>query len=92
MLNKALLGQAGAWKTILSDWNPHAIVLNGAWLDSGALANRLISSRAWKMVYFDGATIILVRDLPEYETLINDPRNIRAETKVCSKRETPRVS
>jgi len=73
MLNKALLGQAGAWKTILSDWNPHAVVLNAGWLDSGALANRLISSRAWKMVYFDGATIILVRDLPEYETLINDP-------------------
>ncbi len=73
MLNKALLGQAGAWKTILSDWNPHAVVLNAGWQDSGALANRLISSRAWKMVYFDGATIILVRDLPEYETLINDP-------------------
>ncbi len=73
MLNKALLGQAGAWKTILSDWNPHAIILNGAWPDSGALANRLISSKAWKMVYFDGTTIILIRDLPEYETLINDP-------------------
>ena len=72
-LNRALLGQAAAWKTILSDWNPHAIVLNGGWIDSGALANRLISSKAWKMVYFDGATIILVRDLPEYETLINDP-------------------
>ncbi len=73
MLNKALLGQAGAWKTILSDWNPHAVVLNGAWPDSGALANRLISSKVWKMVYFDGTTIILIRDLPEYETLINDP-------------------
>jgi len=73
MLNRALLGQAAAWKTILSDWNPHAVVLNGAWLDAGALANRLIASRAWKMVYFDGATIILVRNLPEYETLINDP-------------------
>ena len=73
MLNKALLGQAGAWKTILSDWNPHAIILNAGWLDSGALANRLISSRVWKMVYFDGATIILIRDLPEYKTLINDP-------------------
>ncbi len=73
MLNRALLGQAAAWKTILSDWNPHAVVLNGAWLDSGALANRLISSKAWKMVYFDGTTIILVRNLPEYETLINDP-------------------
>jgi len=73
MLNQALLGQAGAWKTILSEWNPHAIVLNGGWLDAGALANRLIASQAWKMVYFDGATIILVRDLPEYEALINDP-------------------
>jgi len=72
-LNSALLGQAAAWKTILSDWNPHAIVLNGAWVDSGALANRLVASKAWKLVYFDGATIILVRDLPEYATLINDP-------------------
>ena len=72
-LTRALLGQAGAWKSILSDWNPHAVVLNGAWPDSGALANRLVASRAWKLVYFDGATIILVRALPEYETLINDP-------------------
>ncbi|MBI9021351.1 MAG: hypothetical protein JEZ10_08885, partial [Verrucomicrobia bacterium] len=72
-LNSALLGQAAAWKTILSDWNPHAIVLNGAWMDSGALANRLVASRAWKLVYFDGATILLVRDLPEYASLINDP-------------------
>ncbi len=72
-LNRALLGQAGAWKAIMSDWNPHAVVLNGAWPDSGALANRLVASKAWKLVYFDGATIILVRDLPEYKTLINDP-------------------
>ena len=78
-LNAALLGRAAAWKTILSDWNPHAIVLNGAWPDSGALANRLISTRnaqrqqIWKLVYFDGATLILVKNLPEYATLINDP-------------------
>ncbi|MBC8206501.1 MAG: hypothetical protein ISR85_04955 [Kiritimatiellales bacterium] len=72
-LTRALLGQAGAWNTILSDWNPHAVVLNGAWPDSGALANRLVATKAWKLVYFDGATIILVRALPEYESLINDP-------------------
>lgn len=72
-LNRAMLGQKGAWKTILSEWNPHAVILNGAWPDSGALANRLIASRAWKLVYFDGASIILIRDLPEYATLINDP-------------------
>lgn len=71
-LNSALLGQAGAWRTILSDWNPQAVVMNGCWPDAGALANRLIASATWKLVYFDGATIILVRDLPEYATLIND--------------------
>jgi tetratricopeptide (TPR) repeat protein len=73
LLNRAMLGQPGAWKTILSEWNPHGVVLNGGWPDAGALANRLIASKAWKMVYFDGATIILVRALPDYETLINDP-------------------
>jgi len=73
MLNGALLGQAGAWRTILSSWNPHAVVLNACWPDAGALANRLIASKAWKLVYFDGSTVILVRDLPEYATLINDP-------------------
>ncbi len=71
-LNRALLGQPEAWKTILSNWNPHAIVLNGCWPDAGALANRLIASTAWKLVYFDGATVILVRDLPEYSALIHD--------------------
>jgi hypothetical protein len=72
-LNGALLGVPAAWKTVLTDYNPHAVVLNGCWPDAGALANRLIASRAWKLVYFDGASVILVRDLPEYETLIKDP-------------------
>ncbi len=72
-LNSALLGQAGAWRTILSDWNPHAVVMNGCWPDAGALANRLIASTKWKLVYFDGATVILVRNLPEYASLINNP-------------------
>jgi len=72
-LNRALLGQPGAWNKIRSDWNPHAVVLNGCWPDAGALANRLLASKIWKLVYFDGATIIMVADLPEYATLINDP-------------------
>jgi tetratricopeptide (TPR) repeat protein len=72
-LNRALLGQPGAWKTVLSEYNPHAVVLNACWPDAGALANRLIASKVWKLVYFDGSTVILVRDLPEYATLINDP-------------------
>jgi predicted Zn-dependent protease len=37
------------------------------------LANRLIASGVWKLVYFDGSTVILIRDLPEYESLIKDP-------------------
>ena len=40
---------------------------------AGALAKRLGASTAWKLVYFDGSTIVLIRDLPEYQTLINDP-------------------
>jgi len=87
-LDDALRGQPGAWKTILSDWNPHAVVLNGCWMDAGALANRLIASRVWKMVYFDGATIILVRDLPEYAALINDPA-IRKQSETILE-ESPR--
>lgn len=72
-LTRALLGRAEAWKSIQADWNPDAVVLNGAWPDSGALANRLVASRGWKLVYFDGTTIILVKNVPEYATLINDP-------------------
>ncbi|MDK2857215.1 MAG: hypothetical protein PWQ29_1311 [Verrucomicrobiota bacterium] len=72
-LDHALLGQRDAWKTILSTWNPHAVVLNACWPDAGAFVNRLIASKVWKLVYFDGSTVILVRDIPEYSTLINDP-------------------
>lgn len=72
-LNKALLGQPDAWKDILARWNPHAVVVNACWPDAGELTSRLIASRVWKLVYFDGATVILVRNLPEYATLINDP-------------------
>lgn len=84
-LNRALLGQPGAWKTILAEQNPHAVVLNGCWPDAGALANRLIASKSWKLVYFDGSTIILVRDLPEYATLINDPAIQKYGMKVLEK-------
>lgn len=72
-LDNALRGDAAAWNKILSDWRPHAAVLNGCWPDSGALANRLIGSGNWKLVYFDGATFILIRNLPEYEALMKDP-------------------
>ncbi|HKL22565.1 MAG TPA: tetratricopeptide repeat protein, partial [Tichowtungia sp.] len=72
-LTRALLGRADAWKSIQAEWNPDAVILNGAWPDAGALANRLVASRDWKLVYFDGATIILVKDLPEYASLIQDP-------------------
>jgi len=78
-LNRALLGQPGAWNSIMTEWNPHAIVLNACWPDTGELASRRIAERTqenkpvWKLVYFDGATIILIRDIPEYATLINDP-------------------
>ncbi|MEI7850943.1 MAG: tetratricopeptide repeat protein [Kiritimatiellales bacterium] len=84
-LNRALLGQPGAWNKIRSDWSPHAVVLNGCWPDAGALANRLIASKAWKLVYFDGATIIIVADLPEYATLINDPSIQQYGMKVLEK-------
>lgn len=87
-LNSALLGQAGAWRTILSQWNPHAVVLNGCWPDAGALANRLIASKAWKLVYFDGSTVILVRDIPEYATLINDPAIQKYGVKVLEKAQS----
>lgn len=83
-LNRALLGQAGAWRSIQADWNPEAVVLNGAWPDAGALANRLVASKAWKLVYFDGATIILVKNLPEYATLIDDPSIQKYGMKVLS--------
>ena len=76
-IDGAFLGRPAAWNTIMNDWNPHAIVLNGTWPNSGALANRLTSMRSqrqqvWKLVYFDGSTIILVRNLPAYESLITD--------------------
>ncbi|MDH3346255.1 MAG: hypothetical protein OEL75_03630, partial [Kiritimatiellaceae bacterium] len=78
-LDKALRGDRSAWSSIQSEWNPEAVVINGAWPDAGALANRLISIRneklnqIWKLVYFDGATIILVKNQPEYASLIKDP-------------------
>ena len=84
-LNRALLGQPGAWNKIRSDWTPHAVVLNGCWPDAGALVNRLLASKTWKLVYFDGSTIIMVADLPEYATLINDPAIQQYGMKVLEK-------
>ena len=84
-LNRALLGQPGAWKKISSEWSPHAVVLNGCWPDAGALATRLLASKVWKLVYFDGSTIIMVADLPEYATLINDPAIQQYGVKVLEK-------
>lgn len=71
-LDRALLGQPAAWNTIMDKNKPQAVVMNGCWPDAGALAGRLIDSKAWKLVYFDGATVILVRNMPEYAALIKD--------------------
>ena len=71
-LNRSLLGRPDAWENVLSEWNPHAIVLNGCWPNAGALVRRLVASKSWKLVYLDGSTIIVVRDLPEHKELIDD--------------------
>jgi hypothetical protein len=77
-LDAALRGQPGAWNEILSKWHPQAIVLNGCWPDAGALVNRRIVEQnqagepRWKLVYFDGSTVVLVANLPEYASLIKD--------------------
>ncbi|MFA5688450.1 MAG: hypothetical protein WC959_04805 [Kiritimatiellales bacterium] len=72
-LNRALRGIPEDWRYILSEWNPHAVVLNACWPGTGAFVTRRIADRTWKLVYFDGSTVILVRDLDEYRTLIDDP-------------------
>jgi tetratricopeptide (TPR) repeat protein len=70
-LDRALLGQKDDWDAVMRDWTPDAVVLNGAWPDAGALARRLGASKVWKLVYFDGSTVILVRDLPDFKSLID---------------------
>jgi tetratricopeptide (TPR) repeat protein len=71
-LNQALLGQPKAWNSIMEKWSPHAVAVNTCWPEAGDLTARMIASRNWKLIYFDGSTALLVRNLPEYASLLSD--------------------
>jgi len=76
-MNRALLGSSEDWKKLMVNYNPEAIIVNATWLESGALVKRLLRSKLWKMVYFDGTTVVLVRNKEEYATLIEDSSLIK---------------
>lgn len=71
-LNRALFGQAEEGRAFFDRYDPGAIVLNGVWPHVAQAARRLLETDQWGLAYWDGSTIVLIRQTPEYARLLLD--------------------
>ncbi len=75
-LAQGLLGHTESWETLLSDWDPQAIILNNTWPQAADVLRHLSRQPAWETVYFDGTTTILVLGTSAHAGLLRDKRSL----------------
>lgn len=71
-LGRALIGQTDAWNAFLEQYDPDAIILSGAWPSAGRVTRRLLDTEQWGLAYWDGTTIVLLRQMPTNAALLSD--------------------
>lgn len=71
-LLRAIAGDKEAWARLDKDWPADAVILNATWPGCGGALVNLLADGAWRLVYFDGTTPVLVRNQPAYEDLFSD--------------------
>jgi hypothetical protein len=62
------------WETILEKYDINWIIYNS----KSILSRVLIKDKGWRLIYSDKVATIFVRDIPEYEYLIDRYKNVRA--------------
>jgi len=62
LLAQAVTGVTQAWHAVEETWNPQAIVLNNAWPHTPDALRWLQARKAWRLLYVDGATTIIVKN------------------------------
>jgi hypothetical protein len=56
----AMTGDDPSYRALMAQWQPGAILLNGAWLFADAAVTFLLRTGDWSLAYFDGTSIILL--------------------------------
>ena len=67
-LNQLLLGNTEAFDRFYQAYRPEAFILNGLY-PSTAQGVVTLLQRGWKLLYFDGTTIVILQDKPEFNDL-----------------------
>ncbi|MCS6771538.1 MAG: tetratricopeptide repeat protein [Kiritimatiellae bacterium] len=71
-LARGLYNEPEILTNLIQRFDPGAFILSGLWPGSGYAAKRLIESGQWIPAYFDGTTIIFLRNSPENSRLLGD--------------------
>ncbi len=64
------------WQDILTKYNINIILLPYSREDSGSLADRLFHSINWRLVYWDDQSLLYLRDIHEFKSIIEEYSNI----------------
>ena len=80
VLAQGLLGQTQAWATVLSEWDPEAIVLNNTWPYSSDIIRHLQTQHSWETAYFDGTTTILVLGTSTHASILEMKERLLQES------------
>ena len=68
--SQALSSRGETWAAFEKEYNPGAIVINCGWSGAGMAVRNLTLGQQWVLVYFDGATAILIRSQSRYASWI----------------------
>jgi tetratricopeptide (TPR) repeat protein len=67
-LNQLLLGNTEAFDRFYQAYRPEAFILNGLY-SSTAQGVVMLLQRGWKLLYFDGITVVILQDKPKFNDL-----------------------
>jgi len=67
-----LKGDIEAYNSIVDKYRPEALVINTLDADTSSGLPLFLSSKLWRLAYFDGTTVVLIQNDPKFNSIINN--------------------
>ncbi|VGO13260.1 hypothetical protein PDESU_01816 [Pontiella desulfatans] len=71
-VNNMMLGNRQAYDDLYVEYRPEALIINTLSPTAAQGIVTLLGKRIWKLAYFDGTTVILLKDKEEFGDLLNN--------------------
>ena len=73
-LEKMLTGDHAASNKIIEKYRPEALIINTIEFPSSQGITQLLNTKIWKLVYFDGSTVVLLQNNKKFDSLLNNKK------------------